>query len=187
MKGAKVIIKQGQPFVNGVTYYPEGPKYEYDKQGHRLLIAYNKPRKDEIKEFKGNSIEFGLLVAEEIIFLLYRFKRWQWADCPYNIHLVTPDMRALPSIENSLENQIVLPIVFLDATTGIVKGHRHVLLSPEFSKELLAAIENQSKNPITLVQQSEFLIQVYQQYTVEDLVNHAVCRCIGKNVAKNVL
>jgi hypothetical protein len=169
----------GKPYIPGKTRWPEGAEYNLLDSGHELRLFFKRPSKKEIEDIRRGATEFGLMIEEEIIFLLVRFGRLNWLDAPYSIHMVPPDRRPDLTTELGPETRALLQCFLVDASSGILHVLRAVSLSPEFTRELYAAIGGQKKQPVTPDAYRRAVDRVYLRYSTEHMVQRTVIKCRG--------
>lgn len=121
--------------------------------------------------------EFGLVVEGPIVFLLYKFGAIPWSDAPYSWHMTAKTgQQTLPSdIPEGMG--ALLTKILVDASDGIIRGIRAIGLGTEFSRQLHAAIIDQSVQAFDQDRYDAALHDVYQRYQTSDaLLARAIAR-----------
>jgi hypothetical protein len=177
------MVKVGKPYPFGSPPYPEIPEYSYTSAGHQLQLFFNAPTAAEIRAVQNDPVELAVTVFEETIFLLFRFGAGEaigWSDAGFSIHLVSPDRRALPDPPESAEARALIPIYLVDAQTGIVRALRVLTLPSQVTTALVHAIREQSRQAWSGEEAyRRKASDIYRQYSVKDLLAHAVARGFG--------
>lgn len=153
---------------------PEGVKFDMTDEGAVLSILFNKPTQKEIEEIKKGSLQFGMFMKNNIIFILSKFGSMQWMDAPYTIHL----SKNLTELNEISEGEgYSCHIVLADASSGEIKAMRLIGFDTQYSKILKANIEEQSKKEFEKVQYDVDLFEVMTNYTTKDMVNYSEVNC----------
>jgi hypothetical protein len=112
-----------------------------------LVLWFQSPAQRELDDVGNRECEFALVVANDVLFFLYRFGRSMgWSDAPYSWWLVPPNQRVLPPAPER-ETPTALQVTVVDAAAGIVLALRAVQLSLPFTRALHAAIRVQAETP----------------------------------------
>ena len=132
------------------THWPETVQYNWRQGGHELVFFVANLTSKEVKAIQQGTMEFALFTEGSLIFLLYRVAGFgDWSDAPYSWHLVKemlPEQATLPPAVLD-EERYLLSVTLVEATTGIIKALRVVTFSPQFTRQLHAAIERQALSP----------------------------------------
>jgi hypothetical protein len=178
------VLEVGKPYPGRATW-PEGVIYEFRAGTHDLIVSLKSPTKNEIAAVREGEVEFGLLIASHVLFVISEFrlngKAINTADSPYNWWLNNEAERVPPFDLPNPTSKILLPITLVDAATGIVKVLHAVSLSPEFSRRLHQAIRDQAATPLPgLPLYNQAIDAVYRRYpTADRMLEKAVIRCKG--------
>lgn len=158
----------GKLYNPNIKKWNEAVQFNVRKGVPELIMFFNRPSFAEILAVKKAECEFGILMIEDVIFLLYRFGTdIPWSDQPFSIHLLPEAERAVP-VQESDEQRLVMQITLVEANTGKIKALRAVSLSPEFSAELINLIDKQSRMPFDKYDRN--LAEIYQKFpTTDDL------------------
>ena len=163
----------GKHFIEGITRYPEGTKFDFTQAGPALILFFDSPTEQEISGVKSGRAEFGFYFRDNIIFFLCKFEGTPWMDAPYSIHLSKPFF-----FDQMTETQgFGLQIFLVDAGTGILKVMRLVGLSNDFSRGLREAVEKQRMQPFNRAEYDRTINTLYANYTTKDFVDRADARC----------
>jgi hypothetical protein len=144
-------LKVGQPYAPGRRSWPEGADYHFRAGEHELRVFLVRPTPKEVAAVESGPVEFGMFAEPEGLFLVSRFGRFGSLsfDTSYQWHRVDPDERVPPPPheETSPALRALLSIIFVDASTGLVRALRAVTYSPEFSRAIHRAIADQAATP----------------------------------------
>ena len=140
-------IHVGQPLVEGQTRWPEAGEFNLYDNGLELRLFFRRLSKAEVRGVEQGECRFALVAEGDVLFFLYRFADLPWSDAPYSWHMVPPDRRVLPAMQDTGETRGLLHIILTDAETGIVQVLRTVTLSVDFTRALLGAIRVQASTP----------------------------------------
>lgn len=174
-------IKIGQLY-NSRTQWPEGSEYNYIGGCHSLGLFVARPTPKEILGVQRAPMEFALTVEGDVIFLLWKIQgAFPWCDAPYSWHKVPLEHRTLPAtLPPGMEKRRyeILQIVLIDATTGILKAMRAVVLPPQLMAALNAAITAQSQRPFDRADYDLQEAELYRKYpTPKALLDRAQIHC----------
>lgn len=159
-------IEVGTPYIEGRTSYKESTHFNYIDTQYQLLLCLKSPTKYEISSVKKGLASFRVLIYEEIIFFLFKFKPdLPWSDAPYHISAVPKQARTKPERIIEPDSGILITIVLIDADTGITKSLRAIGLPHDFSNKLIDAIAHQYDNPLTSEQYNDRINKAYLKYT----------------------
>ncbi len=180
-------IQVGQLYKEGQTSWPEVVEWNWTQSANELRLFFRNPDPQEIQAVKTGKVEFGLVIEQDIILLLFRFLPAQkgqhgirWSDAPYSYHFLPEDRRGLPPQELGAEKRALLQIVLVNASTGITLVIRAVSLSHEFTKQLYQAIHEQAGKSFDKVTYDRQLRWLYATYPdSRQLLQKAVVRCEG--------
>lgn len=137
----------GRPYHPSRTRWPEGAQYNYRSGTHELLLFFDRPSKSEIRDIRKGACEFALIERGPAIVLCYLFGDGEWSDAPFSWHLVPEEQRDLPSADLEADKRASLMVMLIDASNGIVGAIRTVSWSPDFTREMHAAIRRQALSP----------------------------------------
>lgn len=169
----------GEPLEENKRKYAEGLIFDTGKSGAKLLIFFNSPTSKEIDSVKNADIELRLCVLNDIIFILSKVGTNPWMDSPYSVHLAKYKLEDLPETEQ-LNSGYGLPIILIDANTGIVKVIRYIGLSTEFSQKLNQEINKQYSLPFSEGKYHMSLNRIFNNYNTKDLLKYSIARYKSK-------
>lgn len=140
----------GEPYNPRLTL-PEVDTWQYNWRGsgHELIGFLRRPTMQESREVRESRAEFGLFVEGDLLLLLHRFGRGEWADSPYSYHLVPPAEQVLPDPGDEGGDQArLLTVILVDRADGRIAAPIRVLsLPPDFAAALHEAIREQAGRP----------------------------------------
>lgn len=177
-------LEVGKPYPGKPVPCPEGGWFGWSRGGLELFLSFRQLRAQETLGIRQGECEFALVTlpeTPEAVWLLYRFPGVPWSDAPYTPHLLPAGERPdLELFRNSLE-RLFLQVVLVESARATVQAIRLVSLSPEFSRELLAAYLAAEAAPWDgLGDYQQKIARVYAHYQdSSDLLAMARCRCAG--------
>lgn len=156
--------------------WPELAQYNYRGGEHELVLFLKKPSAKEIRAIRNEPADFALFVERRLIILLYQFGSGgsgiPWSDAPYSIHLVPTEQRMAPPKTDPNE-QALLHVVLVDASTGIIHALRVISMPPDFTQALHKAIQDQENIPFTRASYNGELESLYRDYASTELAQMA--------------
>jgi hypothetical protein len=177
------VLQIGKPYIAGRTSIAPGAEFNFrGASQHELLLCFANLAEDEIAAVHQGAAEFGLVVAGDVIFFLYRFgEAIGWSDTPYSYHLLPADQRQqLHETPATAETRALLRVVLVDADHNIVRALRAVTFSPQFTRRLHAAIAGQAAGPWNAEDFDAQLRSAYEHWpTTEQMLNRASARTYG--------
>jgi hypothetical protein len=174
-------LSVGQPYIQGRASLDPRAEYNFRGGQHELLLCLRGLTAREVEAVRSGEAEFGLVLGEDVLFLLYRFgEAIRWSDAPYTWHLVPAGEREPPARRRSGESRALLTVVLVDADRNLVRALRALTLSPEFTRTLHAAIRRQAARVWTAEAYDAELRRAYARWpTSEAMLPAATVRCIG--------
>lgn len=161
------LLEVGKLYNESRTWWPETVQYNYRGVQHELVLFMHGPTAKEIRAVQKDRAEFRLFVERSLIILLFRFgDAIPWGDAPYTIHMVPKEERTVPP-DPGPNDRALLQIILVDAANGIIKAMRVISLSPEFTKVLHHAIQEQAKMPFARHLYNGELEQLYANSSSE--------------------
>jgi len=165
----------GQPFVEGVTHYQQGIKFDFDDSGARLMYFFPNPTEEEISHIRKGEYNFKVCEFSDLMFFLSKFGILHWEDAPYSPHL-SPSVTFQTVTEGMGYS---LSVFLVDAATGILRGLRLIGLPTKFSRQLRASIERYRQQPFDEDSYQNKIDEAYAKYSADDLVRIADYYCKG--------
>jgi hypothetical protein len=154
-----------RPVVPKASRWPHASEYNYRAGKHELLLFIPDVTEREIEDVRHGPADLGLLVDGDIIFFLYRFREsipWSEATCSW--HLIRENHKIIPKPETNTIRAL-LPVVLIDANTGIIQVLRSLWLSTEFTRSLHGALRDQAARPWPGAESYELQLQAsYGKY-----------------------
>jgi hypothetical protein len=143
------LLSVGQPYLSGLSYWPEAAEYNWRSGRHELRLFLARLTLKQVAAVRSGPVEFGMFVEREGLFVITRFGRSLFLDTSYQWHCVDPAERVPPPPheETSPELRALLTIILVDASAGIVRALREVSYSPEFTRAIHRAIADQAAAP----------------------------------------
>lgn len=157
-------FRTGATAPKGFASLPDGVRLEFDR-GFMLVCTFSRPTAKEKKAFKSGVAQFGLAVANDIIFFLSRFGTMSWMDMPFSGHLYNDNRMSLLEVPGPTQGY-GLHVMLIDGATGILVHQRLIGLDHDLSMRLREAIINQPEIP----NYGQRLQRTMAQYTTNDLV-----------------
>jgi hypothetical protein len=171
------VLAINEPFGLGITNWPEGTMFNVDAPGHWLIYFYSSPSRVEIQSIQQGDAQFGLFMADSVIFLLHQFGEMPWNDSSYSIWLVAEEERRLPEFSDHLH--ALLRVVMADTATGLVAALRALTFSAEFTKALHQAIHIQASLPWDKARHEQIIKDTYSKFTTDGMVRQSRIFCRG--------
>ncbi len=181
----KYTLTVVEPYLPGVTNWPEAVEYNYFSNNHELRFFLKNPTRYVTEVIRKIPLQLGFFLEDDIIFFVYRFTDYKRQMVPVNgyspfsIHLVPDNLRTVPEVPSDTEQEDLLRIHLIDAGTGILKAARTVTLSGEFSASLRKAIIEQNGRPLA-DDYNQRIQRVENRYPGNDrLMDHCLMQCPG--------
>lgn len=147
------------------------------RRGHELRVVLSDLTEREIARIGGDGRVDLALVVEPLVFtVLAQFDGViPWSGAPFSWHQLPEDERVLPPTLTAGE-RAVLTLVLVEASDGIVRAVRSLVLSPEFSGALEEAIRDQAARPFIKADHGRQAADLYAHWRAYDLVDRAIAR-----------
>jgi hypothetical protein len=177
------IVQIGKPLFPDRRFHQEAYHYNYDINGHQLLIALRTVRPEELMALTTMPIQLAVSGHKDsvnypggsIVFLHFKVEGvFDWSDAPYSIHLVPEHYRQKPSLFFPEGQGAALTIVVVEGVEGVVRGIRLIGLSLLFSLTLHRLITRQMKETFNRVNYDQHLSRIYTRYTSDQLAEMAI-------------
>jgi hypothetical protein len=139
-------LEVGQLYHPGRTTWPEAVTYQYRQDHHELLLFWPDPSAHEVEQVRSGAASFGVYWESPALFLVVQLGGMSPMDAVYSWHLVATAERTLPA-HLQPETTIALPVILIDAETGIVRVIRLLSLATPTATQLNEAIHAQAKLP----------------------------------------
>lgn len=151
----------------------EGVIFQYTESGPIMIIAFKRPRENEIKTIQSGDVQMALYTTPSIIFILSKFGSLNWMDAPYSVRL--HDNLILDWREQIAEGEgIALQIVLIDADSKIIKAQRMIGCATNFSQEMRKEIERQFEGTFSKEEYKQKLSDIYTRLTTDDMVHRSI-------------
>ncbi len=169
----------GKLYSQTRTRWDEGTEYNFRSNVHEIRLFFRQPRPIEVQSVKTGEAQFGLVVKEDVILLVFKFGALPWSDASYTWHRVPENERTLPPEELRPEERAQVTTFLINADTGILLAIRQTSFSPEFTAKLHQAILDQAQQSFDQVRFDRQLRWLYSQHQSQDLLKLAMARCKG--------
>lgn len=140
---AGTTIVLGQQLYPGVTDWQDfGLAYSYNAGQHLLVMSIANPSADTIEKFSDAAIHVGVHSLEHVLFFIYKFEGvMDWSDQAFSLGFVPEGQRHVPDLADG--ERILLPIVLVDAKTGVVMAMRAATYPLHISRLITKALKKQ--------------------------------------------
>ncbi len=96
---------------------------------------------------RSGPVTAGLLVEGPALLLVFQFhapsgRPLLLFDCPYDVRLIAPESRRLPSTSSATESRLLIHVHGVDGK-GLLRVLRGITLSPELTRRFLSAVMDQ--------------------------------------------
>ena len=136
-----VVLSRGKPYPHAVAAR-EGAAAEFLRtDGHVLQIGLPNLQPSEIKVIRKATVKAGFVNEGPLILWVFEFGDIIF-DCPFDARLIPRSLLSLPTIENDRQ-RLLIEVHLVDTATNILRGLRHVTLSPSLTRSFLAAVQEQ--------------------------------------------
>jgi hypothetical protein len=135
-------IEVGKSFTEGVDRYEEDVHFVFVGNTASLVIFYDRPTKQVIKDVRIGNIKIAMKERDDILFIIAKFRTSNWMVTPFNMNLCLS--RLVVMREPTEGSGYLLNTLLVDASNGIVKVIRVTGLPTEFANEFRNAVELQS-------------------------------------------
>jgi hypothetical protein len=171
----------GKPYNANRTRWEEGTNYNFRSNMHEILLTFRNPKPIEVQSVKTGEANFGLVVQDDVILLVFKFGAIPWSDASYTWHRLALDERTLPKAPEDLgpEERSTVTTFLVNADTGILLAIRQTSFSHDFTVKLHQAIIEQSHKPFDQVLFDRQLRKLYSQHDSKSLLSLAIARCKG--------
>lgn len=169
-----VLYKIGQVIPEFIGHN-EGVQFDIADDGATLLVFFNRPKLDEIEQFKsGHNFEIRYVQIKDVIMMLVKIGSLNWMDAPYTPHL----SKNLTRLDQPKQGQgLALTIYLIDSATGKICSMRLVGLSERFTKSLFRDISEVWKKDWDPNEYRMTLNRIFASYTTRVLVKNSVVYC----------
>lgn len=159
--------KVGQ-VVKDFIKHQEGAIFDVDDQGASLIVFFNSPTEEEVKQFKSEQrFEIRFTEIYGIIMMTFKIGILNWMDAPYSPHLSKNLTRfVLPSEEQGLG----LTLMLVDAATGEIKSIRLIGLSTNFTKKFFGLLMEQKMKEFNVTEYNNSINRIYSIYPTSKIV-----------------
>jgi hypothetical protein len=141
--------------------------------GCELALFYPEPTAAEVRAVRSDPAQWTLIAGDHVAMFCVRFGVLPWADFPYEAWREAEEHRGVPAGPGE---GLLLPVVLVDASTGIVKAIRVTNWPAPFADAVRAAVARQLARPADDAAAAAELGALYE-HTTEELVALAVARC----------
>jgi hypothetical protein len=172
----------GEPYDPKIkSWPPDVSVFQFTTGGMGLAGFLSNPTPNEIRDWKTGRAQFALFAEADVIMILYKIGASPWSDAPWTAHLVPPDDRPDTGPLPTKETRHLLQLTLVNSDDGIIKVFRATSLSPDFSRALNSAVQNQLFRPWP--GKAEYNVQVdhiYARYPhPSNMLTDAIVQCVG--------
>lgn len=170
-----IKYEKGQ-IVKNFICHSEGAYFDMDDSGAVLIIFFNKPTQNEIKQFKaGHNFEIRFTEIEGLIMLTAKIGNLNWMDMPYTPHL----SRGLTKLQIPGVGQgLALTLILVDGKSGRIEHIRLMSLNEDFTKSFFDAVKKECSHAFDKQKYVMSLNKIYQKYSTNDIVKRSFKRCM---------
>lgn len=159
----------GELYNTSRTSWPEGAHLRLSPQGCELLILASRPTQREVEAVHSGQVKVGLVATRHVLVWLYRIgEGLPWSDAPWEAARQTSPPPGMPG-ERGDGRHVLLPIVLVDADSGIIRAQRQVTVPPRMADALRTAVDEQAHADPQ--QAAQTLAELYGRYTSTQLAN----------------
>lgn len=157
--------------TNPLLAGPEGIRFDMTDGGGLLVIRYDNPTEQEIRNF-NSTLKIEMTTVRNIIFMLFKFGTENWMDAPFNVHLA----QNLTHLDDVPEGcGYLMEAIFCD-TNGTVHGIRQISFTERFSKAFKKAVEDQLEEEFDPYGYNAAIALTYMRYpTAKALTKMSSC------------
>lgn len=136
------VIEIGQRYHSDVDHWDEAVQYSYGSGQHDLTLFVPSPTPMEVAAVHAGRIRIGVITRHGVVMLVYDIGGLT-GDAPFSWHRLPADQQIVPDpLPDGMG--ITLPIILVDADTGIVLAIRVVTGHPHVSQRLVEAVRAQA-------------------------------------------
>ena len=146
------VYKVGCPYEQPSKVYRQSFTYNIRYGHHEAALFLDNIEPSEVVRFNHHPIQFGYWWDKPVLWILAKFGTEPWSDTNFSIHRVQPpEARYLESL-NTPSTRYPVPLILVEATTGIITALRTVTMSPQMSLEIFQIVTRQMELPADLNQ-----------------------------------
>jgi hypothetical protein len=173
------------PASTSATCRPETPHLRLSADGCELALFISRPTSAEVQHVHKGIASFAWLAGGPVSVLCFQFGTLPWMDTPYEPwreHALR-DSENRPGAERGVPagepgQHLLLPVVLVDAGTGIVRALRVVTWEPGFAGQVRDTVRRQLASPRDDAAAGRQLDALYRQDS-RALAESAAIRCTG--------
>ena len=160
---------------------PDGAIFDLADSGATFLIKWSRPSIYELTQIRDTErIDIRMVPFETIIMMTAKIGTLGWMDMPYSPNM-SVNMSS-PEILYGFEGGMPMRIVVCDTRNGMVKAHRMVKLSCDFSNELIRETSTILEKPFSVSKQREEMGMIFRSYSPEQLAKMSKKRCFPTRI-----
>lgn len=170
----------GQPYDPATPVpMPETPHLRITGSHLELTVSYRGPTQHEIEQFTRGKVRFAWVDSEQVAVLAFKFGDMPWADCPFHPKLVVDAGMEPPNLPTG-EGK-VLPMIFVDGSTGLVASIRLIGLPADFVTAMSATVSRMMSFPYDIAAHDTALDALYDRYPTPAVMvrDRADVTCLG--------
>ena len=155
--------------------HEEGVKFDIADDGAMMIVYFNKPTDDEMKQFSSNNpYEIRFSEFKNVTVITTKIGNLNWMDAPYSPHL-SPNLTkyTLPGEGQGL----ALILMLVDSATGEIKSMRMMGLSEQFTKKLFGCVMEQKMRPFNREEYATDINRIFSAYSTKKIADQATAYC----------
>lgn len=157
----------GEPFPLPM---PQGEGVTFSVEPYTLMLVYHydKPTEEELNEFREGPFRMAVTELKKVLFIVTQFGRMNWADVPYSTQL-SERSKELPELSENHKGYS-LDCFMVDADTHVLKAHRLVRLTPDFSRKFRSLLLDDMAKDFDPAAFDQAVKEVYRDYSTKELL-----------------
>lgn len=148
--------------------HAEETVFDVDNDGAIMLVFFNKPTEQEIKQFESDvSFEIRFTLMYNVIMITTKIGNLNWMDSPYTPHL-SPNLSkiTIPGTNQGLS----LTLILIDCSNGEIRAMKVLGLMERFSKKFLGVIIEEKMKEFDREQYDNNLRRIFASYPTKEIV-----------------
>lgn len=168
------VYKVGQ-VVEKFKNHAEEVLFDVTDEGANLLVFFNNPTENEIKQFDfGNNFEIRLTELYDVMMFTFKIGSLNWMDAPYSPHLSLN----LTTLQMSEKSQgLGLTLFLINAINGKIEHIRFLGLSQEFTEYVFVTIKRQIASEFDVLKYQMSLNKIFETYSTNQIMQMSDFYC----------
>ncbi|TBB56263.1 hypothetical protein ELH44_22320 [Rhizobium ruizarguesonis] len=113
--------------------------------GNLLQIGMPNLVRTEVRSIRQDPMKAGIVLDGPLILWVFQFETIIF-DAPFDARVIPTEARRLPNIENERQ-RLGIDVHLVDTASNVLRGLRHVTLSPGLTRRFLIAVQDQLADP----------------------------------------